>query len=264
MPFYVGDYIADTRRLSTLEHGAYILLICEYWRNGKLPKDDNTLARIVGLTAEEWQCVRNAVASMFACDWTHKRIEEERKKSDERTHKAKKSASIRWKDKIKRKMRTHAPSNAPAMLTTTTTILESSSLRSEGDPTDPTPSPEKIQRPKKSRTSISSDAQPTAADTAAALKAGLVNGQFREQWQKFRDYHLARGQPMADWSAAWRTWLGNMKQFGGRNGNGQAKRGSLVDAGITIVRGIDERERNLWGETGGDVRDDVVRLLSRR
>ena len=30
--------------------------------------------------------------------------------------------------------------------------------------------------------------------------------------QKFTDYHKGKGSVMADWQAAWRTWLGNVKQ----------------------------------------------------
>lgn len=77
MPLYIADYLADTRRLSTLEHGAYMLLIMEYWRNGGLPDDDRKLARIVGLQESEWQEIRNDIAEMFHDGWKHKRIDAE-------------------------------------------------------------------------------------------------------------------------------------------------------------------------------------------
>jgi hypothetical protein len=65
MPLYVGDYLADTRRLSTLEHGAYLLLIMDYWQNGSIPDDDGALARIAGLTPKEWAKVKPAVLRLF-------------------------------------------------------------------------------------------------------------------------------------------------------------------------------------------------------
>ena len=85
MPLYVADYLADTRRLSTLEHGAYMLLIMDYWRNGGLPNDDRKLARIVGLPEAEWLDIRDNLAELFQADWRHKRIDEELAKSEAKT-----------------------------------------------------------------------------------------------------------------------------------------------------------------------------------
>lgn len=125
MPLYVGDYLRDTKRLTTLEHGAYMLLIMEYWANGGLPDDDERLARIVGLTNESWKCVRNAIVPLFGIGWHHKRIDEERKKAIEKSKKARASANNRWKNKVKLKnangmLAQHSEGNA----TTTTTIYK--------------------------------------------------------------------------------------------------------------------------------------------
>ena len=99
MPFYIGDYLRDTRRLSTLEHGAYLLLIMEYWQQGGLPDDDSRLARIAGISLSEWKPVRAALAPYFMTGWRHKRVEDELEKSKEKHEKAKASADARWKDK---------------------------------------------------------------------------------------------------------------------------------------------------------------------
>lgn len=79
MPMYWGVYIADTRRLSTLEHGAYLLLIADYWQSGQpLPDDDKILAKIAGLTVPKWKAIRQAIAAFFVVAdglWRHKRID---------------------------------------------------------------------------------------------------------------------------------------------------------------------------------------------
>lgn len=87
MPFYPADYVADTGHLSTLEHGAYLLLILHYWQKGGLPTDDLKLARIARLTAEEWLEVRPTIAEFFGPDWTHGRVERELATAEERYQK---------------------------------------------------------------------------------------------------------------------------------------------------------------------------------
>ena len=75
MPLYVGDYIADTAHLSTVEHGAYLLLMMHYWSKSSLPNDDKLLARIAKLTAAQWQKIRPVIQPFFQDGWKHKRIE---------------------------------------------------------------------------------------------------------------------------------------------------------------------------------------------
>jgi hypothetical protein len=62
----------------------------------------------------------------------------------------------------------------------------------------------------KARSQISETAQPTPADVKAGIAAGIDPPAFRVQWNKFRDYHRAKGSVMADWSAAWLTWLADL------------------------------------------------------
>jgi uncharacterized protein YdaU (DUF1376 family) len=77
MPFYVGDYLGDTEHLSTVQHGAYCLLLFSYWRRGCLPDDDQQLANITRLSMEEWLAQKPALQAFFHDGWTHKRMEYE-------------------------------------------------------------------------------------------------------------------------------------------------------------------------------------------
>lgn len=98
MPLFVADYLADTAHLSAAEHGAYLLLVMNYWQRGKpLPADDRKLARIARMSDAEWQDSRDTIAEFFHEEdgfWSHKRIEAEIAVAEEKTSKAKKAARI--------------------------------------------------------------------------------------------------------------------------------------------------------------------------
>lgn len=56
MPFIVDRYLGDTRHLTLEEHGAYLLLLCEMWRNAAFIDDDDlSNARILGVQPDDWQ-----------------------------------------------------------------------------------------------------------------------------------------------------------------------------------------------------------------
>jgi len=84
MPLYVADYLRKTTRLTTEQHGAYCLLIMDYWVNGAPPDDDTALAQIVRLPLNIWRKHRNVIQSFFSVKdekWVHDRIEDERMKA---------------------------------------------------------------------------------------------------------------------------------------------------------------------------------------
>ena len=77
MPFYVGTYLAKTSHLTTIQHGAYFLLILHYWANRGLPTTDKELMAIARMTPDEWSSNCYAIAKFFTSNWQHERIEEE-------------------------------------------------------------------------------------------------------------------------------------------------------------------------------------------
>ncbi len=84
MPLYIGDYLQDTTRLTTEQHGAYLLLIMDYWTNGPLPDDDSSLAQVTRMQPAAWKKCRPVMARFFTIvdgEWCHKRIDEEHSKA---------------------------------------------------------------------------------------------------------------------------------------------------------------------------------------
>jgi uncharacterized protein YdaU (DUF1376 family) len=98
MPFHVTDYLADAGHLTTLEHGAYFLLICNYWQRGEpLPADPKRLRGIVRLTPDEWEEVGPVVTSFFEERdglLHHKRIDAELQKARDRSSAARENAEL--------------------------------------------------------------------------------------------------------------------------------------------------------------------------
>lgn len=77
MKLYIGDYRSDTGHLSAAQHGAYLLLIMHYWKQGRLPGEDEQLARIAAMTPDEWKQNRETIQEFFDDDWRHGRIDRE-------------------------------------------------------------------------------------------------------------------------------------------------------------------------------------------
>lgn len=77
MQLYIADYLADTMHLSTEEHGAYLLLMFNYWQTGKsIPK--SRLPKIARMSNERWLSVEASLKEFFiesGDEWIHERIE---------------------------------------------------------------------------------------------------------------------------------------------------------------------------------------------
>jgi hypothetical protein len=75
------------------------------------------------------------------------------------------------------------------------------------------------------KVALSPSWSPRAEERARALESGL---NCDEQEHAFRDHHTAKGSSMADWDAAFRTWLRNAVKFASeRAGRGGPRQGSL-------------------------------------
>ncbi len=67
LPLWTDAYLADTTHLTTLEHGAYCLLLFAMWRapGQQLPDDDALLAKFTKLTPAQWRRVRPILVPFF-------------------------------------------------------------------------------------------------------------------------------------------------------------------------------------------------------
>ena len=99
MPLYIGDYLADTMHLEAREHGAYLLLLMHYWRNGPLPDDDRALAGIARVDRKTWIADTGPIVRgfFFSVDGKlrQKRLDAERADADLNSAKKRAAAMIR-------------------------------------------------------------------------------------------------------------------------------------------------------------------------
>ena len=81
MPLYIGDYMRDTGHLTTIEHGAYLLLIMHAWgQDGALPGDEDRLRIIAKMDVKDWRRSGTTLLEFFVRNgaaFRHKRIDAE-------------------------------------------------------------------------------------------------------------------------------------------------------------------------------------------
>lgn len=147
MPLFIGDYLADTSRLTTEQHGAYLLLIMDYWRNGPPPDNVQVLSQITRLSPDSWSMTQAMLKQFFRIEdgcWRHKRIDEElilaKTNKEAAQKKAKVAADARWG-----KERKHTSSDAPSI---NQAMLEECPSPSPSPSTVPAALPAELQKAK--------------------------------------------------------------------------------------------------------------------
>ena len=92
MQLYVSDYLADTAHLTAQQHGAYMLLLMNYWQRGKaLDNSNERLSHVARLSPEEWADTKPTLEEFFMVEdnvWTHARVEDDLAKIREKSVKA--------------------------------------------------------------------------------------------------------------------------------------------------------------------------------
>lgn len=191
MPLYVNDYHADTAHLSVEEHGAYLLLIMNYWHHGQLPNDEAKLRRIAKMSARQWAHSAETLKSFFEAGWKHKRIDKELSQVIEISNRRSASA---------KQMHSKRPASAPANADT----LHTSQPLAKANG-----------RALKRATQFPEGFLLTDERRAVAIGHGIPDDRVAGVFEHFRDDRIAKGKIFKDWDAAWRTWCRNDSKFSG-------------------------------------------------
>jgi uncharacterized protein YdaU (DUF1376 family) len=106
MPFFVGDYLSATGRLTTEQHGAYLLILLDYWKNGPPPNDDSVLAALARMTPGAWRKAKPSLIGFFEVRdglLIQKRVEHERGRASDITEKRSKAGKASAEAKAQQK-----------------------------------------------------------------------------------------------------------------------------------------------------------------
>lgn len=210
-PLWTDAYLADTKHLTTIEHGAYLLLLICMWRSrGRLPNDDRLLARYAGLTASQWRRIKPVLLPFFTVSSdsiTQSRLTRELGFVRQRSQRASDAARAKWRKNNNsddasasfEQCSNDPPTPIPNPTPTPTPPQHSTNASYESERANPKP---------KRGTRLSTAWRPSTHDITFAEKEGLTNEEIERAVAEFIDYWVGvTGQKgvKLDWSATWRN-----------------------------------------------------------
>jgi len=237
LPLWTDAYLADTSHLSTIEHGAYLLLLMAMWRNkSTLPNDDKLLARYARLNAGQWRRIKPTILGFF--DVTESEISQGRLTDEYEAVKRKSivntiSANARW---LKEKEKVNADASVSQ--------CEPHAIHSQNH--------NHSQKKEREVATLSLPARGTRLQDnwtlppefrEFAFKEGMRHDDIEAEALNFKDYWVSvvgqRGIKRS-WIATWRNWIRRRDKFNGagsqrRNGYSHADKTSNMLDGIRIA-----------------------------
>jgi uncharacterized protein YdaU (DUF1376 family) len=214
MPFYIADYLKDTRRLSTIEHGAYLLLIMEYWTAGELPDNDEQLRRITGMTTKEWRRSKSHLQSFFFDGWRHKRLDMELARSAEISSKRSASAKKMHANAGAKVVPLHTHARASSQSQSQSQLQSPKKEPPIGGTEADVPVRPTVPKTKKSKripqTTFPDDFILTAKRVQVAADANL---DAEATFQDMRRKAIHKQITSADWDIYWVIWCSRQVQY---------------------------------------------------
>lgn len=129
LPWYTGDYLRDTRHLSPLKHGVYLLLLAHCWdQKGPLPTDEQECSGIANCrSTDEIEALRYVLTRFFTRmqdGWYNKRIQREIERANAISLKRKSAGAKGYQARAKHLLsKSHASASTLTPTPTTTTTL---------------------------------------------------------------------------------------------------------------------------------------------
>lgn len=242
---YVADYLADAAHLNAAQHGAYLLLIFNYWQKGHALNNSNErLASVARMSNDEWEQNRAIVAEFFRIDgdtWHHDRIDADLAAVADKSTKASRAGKASADNRAANVQQsfnersTNAERTFNHTDTDTDTYTDTYTKQEQRADARPT---------KKRGTRLPPDWSPDA-ELAAWVSTEKPGFPMTSELAKFRDYWAAKagaGGVKLDWSATFRNWVRNANT-GNQHANLQSGRKlSAVEQVEQAIRNRRQRE----------------------
>lgn len=239
MPLWVDAYLGDTTHLTTIEHGAYLLLIMTMWRSkdGTLPNDDKMLARYTKLTTAQWKRIKPIILDfftekdgvLFQSRLTAERSFVEQKRKQQSS--AGKASALKRKENGSTGVNSNVDDplqhNGNEASTPTPTPIKEKYIKEKNDPS------ERNEFVKKTKIT-----QSFCPDQESAEYAASLNLNVDEEQRKFINHFSADGQLRHDWQFAFRAWCDKAAEFAANRKSSSGKQSEKQLTG-------DERYRSL-------------------
>ena len=192
MPLYTGDYIRDTRHLTPLKHGIYLLALMHCWDSkGPMPLDEQESAGICNCrSADEIEAMRYVLGRFFVRmvdGHYNKRLAEEVGKAEDASNQARDRG---MKSAEARRQKYGSAQPLPSSRNAFETLSKDSQKAPETHPNSPSPSPSPSQKKEETqdapRKRSAGPAKPGSTLSVEDLKAEGIDEQQARDWLKVR------------------------------------------------------------------------------
>jgi uncharacterized protein YdaU (DUF1376 family) len=203
-PRYPALWKAKTMHLDPFQDGCYLRLVDHYMETRQpLPDNDSALARIIGISVDQWGGSGAEVVRAFFMpkagklfnDTCDRILKDQDERSEKHTEKGKKGAEARW-NKNNSLDATAIPQAMPANAT------GQDRTRQDKESNSHTGAAELITLP--------ADWNPTVDHENRCRSLGHDPKMLAAA---FKSNHRAKGKSFSDWDAAFDLWIGNEEKF---------------------------------------------------
>lgn len=205
MPLWTDAYLGDTTHLTTLEHGAYLLLLIAMWRTPdcSLPNDPEKLRRYARMTRGQWGRIEHVIMEFFYADGAvirQGKLNDIRKAVRQKSKSARTSANARW---LKNNDSHDANAQKPQ------SVRNANHIHNQKNPPLAPPQggngakPPKQQKGTRFKGHVPDEWLAWAATEFPHVDAAM-------EADKFTDYWMAKagaGGVKLDWQRTWRNWI---------------------------------------------------------